>query len=88
MMGVMLGYVFVWSGSLWVPILIHFTNNSAAVVVSFLQGSGSADSTFDTVGTGSSALLPVILSTILTSGFLYLIFYIEKRKTFGLHAEK
>jgi uncharacterized protein len=80
MMGVMLGYVFVWSGSLWVPILIHFTNNSAAVVVSYLQGAGKADNTFDTVGTGDAAMLPILLSTIFTATCLFLIFYSEKKK--------
>jgi uncharacterized protein len=80
MMGVMLGYVFVWSGSLWVPILIHFTNNSAAVIVSFLQGTGKADNTFDTLGTGDRAIFPVMISIILTGFLLYLIFYFEKKK--------
>lgn len=80
MMGVMLGYVFVWSGSLWAPILIHFTNNSAAVLIAYLQSAGSADNTFDTVGTGNSSVLPVIMSTLLTGIFLFLIYYIEKKK--------
>jgi len=80
MMGVMLGYVFVWSGSLWVPILIHFTNNSAAVIVSFLQGTGAADNTFDTLGTGDKAIMPLLVSTVCTGLLLYLIFYFEKKK--------
>ena len=28
-----LGYLFYWSGSLWLPIIIHFLNNGLAVVV-------------------------------------------------------
>ena len=80
MMGIMLGYVFVWSGSLWVPILIHFANNSAAVIVSYLQATGSADNTFDTVGTGDSAIFPILMSTVLTALFLFSVFYIEKKK--------
>ena len=32
MMGALFGYVFVWTGSLWVPIVMHFINNGIAVV--------------------------------------------------------
>ena len=36
LMGAMFGYVFVWTGSLWVPIVMHFTNNALAVIVYFI----------------------------------------------------
>jgi hypothetical protein len=32
-LGLFLGYLFYWSGSIWLPIIAHFINN--AVVVSF-----------------------------------------------------
>lgn len=31
--GVFLGYLFVWTGSLWVPIIAHFVNNAASVIM-------------------------------------------------------
>ena len=31
-MGAMFGYVLAWTGSLWVPIVMHFVNNGVAVV--------------------------------------------------------
>ena len=34
-LGVLLGYLFYWSGSLWLPILAHFTNNAQAVIISY-----------------------------------------------------
>ena len=34
-LGVLLGYLFYWSKSLWVPILAHFVNNAQAVIFSF-----------------------------------------------------
>ena len=36
LMGAMFGYVFVWTGSLWVPIVMHFTNNALAVIVYYI----------------------------------------------------
>jgi len=32
MLGVFLGYFYLWSGSLWVPAMMHFVNNGLAVV--------------------------------------------------------
>jgi len=34
-LGVLLGYLFYWSKSLWVPILAHFVNNAQAVIFSY-----------------------------------------------------
>lgn len=35
-MGVFLGYLYIWFRSLWLPIAVHFVNNFAAVVLSYL----------------------------------------------------
>jgi hypothetical protein len=34
-LGVLLGYLFYWSQSLWLPILAHFINNAQAVLFSY-----------------------------------------------------
>jgi membrane protease YdiL (CAAX protease family) len=36
LLGVMFGYLLVWSGTLWLPIFAHFVNNAVAVFVSYL----------------------------------------------------
>ena len=40
LLGVWLGYLFVWSRSLWVPIIAHTLNNSTVVLFSYLTGIG------------------------------------------------
>ncbi|EEG76073.1 CPBP family intramembrane glutamic endopeptidase [Dethiobacter alkaliphilus] len=36
--GILLGYIYLWTGSIWVPIVIHMAWNSASVIVSsFLE---------------------------------------------------
>ena len=40
LLGVWLGYLLVWSRSLWVPIIAHTLNNSTVVLFSYLTGIG------------------------------------------------
>ncbi len=35
-MGIFMGYLYIWYRSLWLPIVVHFVNNSAAVILYFL----------------------------------------------------
>ena len=71
LMGAMFGYVFVWTGSLWVPIVMHFTNNAVAVIsYHFLP----ADKSYaDTIGAGTTWWLG-ILSLIVVGVLLYLTY--------------
>lgn len=77
LLGVMLGYLFLWSGSLWLPIIAHFINNGAAVIASYFYTHNSLSINPDTVGTGTEygALL---ISTILTVSLLFLIYKREQ----------
>lgn len=72
LLGAMLGYMLVWSGSLWLPMLAHFINNAAAVVFTYLFQHGLTSINPDDVGTGSdfvgvgaSLALTVLLFVIL-----------------------
>jgi membrane protease YdiL (CAAX protease family) len=84
MMGIILGYVFVWSGSLWVPIIVHFVNNSAAVIVSYFANKGIIDNSFETIGTGKSAFIAVLGSIIVSGVLIFMIYRFEKRKRINL----
>ena len=33
-LGCVLGYMFYWTKSLWIPIIAHFTNNALAIIIS------------------------------------------------------
>ncbi len=74
LMGAMFGYIFVWTGTLWVPVLMHFTNNGLAVVAYYLVG-GSEESKniADTFGAGDTWWIGVISIVITSLGLL--IFY-------------
>lgn len=73
LMGAMFGYVFVWTGSLWVPMVMHFTNNGIAVLAYYIFDEKSADSktVADTIGAGDMWWLGV-LSLIVVGVLLWL----------------
>ena len=74
LMGAMFGYIFVWTGSLWVPILMHFTNNGLAVIAYYLIGeSEESKNIADTFGAGYTWWVGVISMVITSLGLL--IFY-------------
>ena len=80
-LGIFLGYLLVWSGSLWLPVLAHFINNGAAVVLSFLQQQNKISFDPETVGTSSDEKTMLLSSIAITFFLIYLVFKIEKRKS-------
>ena len=69
LMGALFGYMLVWTGSLWVPILMHFTNNAAAVVLYFVSLRAGWDMEMvDAIGTGDTLWLGVVSMVITIVG--------------------
>ena len=67
LLGVWLGYLLVWSGSLWVPIIAHALNNSTVVVMSYLANKGLVAEDFgDKLGLPADGSFPwlAVLSLI------------------------
>ena len=60
--GLMLGYVYLKSGSLWVPIILHFINNLIAVLVSHFDALNFTISTLCAIYLVISALVVVIFA--------------------------
>ena len=48
--GAFLGYLLVWSGSIWLPVFAHFANNTFAVISSYIAANGCATDKFDSIG--------------------------------------
>jgi hypothetical protein len=66
-LGLILGYLFVWTGSLWVPIAVHFVNNAMAVIVSFLDARGVIATDLENFGSSRNYL-------VITGSFLLMVF--------------
>jgi len=72
-LGLLLGYVFVYTGSLWVPILIHFVNNASAII--FVYASGSNDiltQDIESFGSTSNVFVALMSLAVVTTIILYL----------------
>lgn len=69
-LGLFLGYAFLWTASIWVPMLMHFVNNAAAVIVFYLAHNGHITTKMDEFGAGGG-FTALTLSIILSSFLLY-----------------
>jgi membrane protease YdiL (CAAX protease family) len=74
LLGVMFGYLLVWTGSLWVPIIAHFVNNAAAVMVSWIVTDETTIKSFEELGNTPGTYYWVFISVIFTSLALILIY--------------
>lgn len=85
-LGIVLGYLFVWSGSLWVPIAVHFLNNAMAVVVSFLDHRGLISTNLESFGTSDNTL--IITASFMLTVFTMMVIYLQDRGYFKRWAKK
>ncbi|MCX6304549.1 MAG: CPBP family intramembrane metalloprotease [Bacteroidetes bacterium] len=73
MLGIMFGYMFYWSGSLWVPVCAHFINNGSAVIAAYLSQRGILSGDYENFGATENIFI-IVLSG-LAIPVLYFIIY-------------
>ena len=72
-LGIMLGYAFVISGSLWTPIWLHFVNNASSVVIYYLHFNGYIKVSMDNFG-NTQNMVYVIGSLLVTIWFFIMMY--------------
>lgn len=72
LLGAILGYIFVWTGSIWASVLAHFVNNALAVITQHLFVGTPTYDYLNNIGTGSTSWISLI-SCVLTVAILYLL---------------
>jgi hypothetical protein len=80
LLGMALGYLFFWSGGLWLPVIAHFTNNFLAVIFEFLYRKGVVTTNAENLGT-NPPLWWAASSVILVAVTLYFIYKTSIRTT-------
>ena len=72
-LGLMLGYLFVMTRSIWAPTIAHFVNNGTATIVAFLQSQGVIETSAEEFGTMKNAEMWGLISAAATVAIFYLL---------------
>ncbi len=79
LLGILFGYLYYWSGSIWMPILAHFVNNTTAVLAYFFMG-GEMIEQMDNMGVTTGTLASAAIASVL---FTVTIYYFWKKEERG-----
>lgn len=80
LMGAYLGYLFLWTGSLWPGILAHFVNNGMAVFLMWLINRGVITEEIEQVGMQPEDLIFVAVSAMMIIFSLIIVYRIERKR--------
>lgn len=69
LLGAMFGYMLVWTGSLWIPITMHFVNNVVTVVAYWILFNNNLNRDMvETLGTGDTLWLGIVSLVLIGVG--------------------
>ena len=72
LMGMLLGFIFVWSDNLWLPVFAHFVNNGVAVVFYYLKFNDYKVIDMEKIGTNDTAWLVLPSALLATVSIIYI----------------
>jgi uncharacterized protein len=72
-LGAMFGYLLVWSGSMWLPILAHFLNNGIAVIAMYMIDKNMLSDDVEVVGSTQDSYYLAAISLVLIVVFMFMI---------------
>jgi len=84
-LGLMLGYLFVMTRSIWAPVIAHFVNNGTATVVAFLESKGIMETSAEEFGTMQNAEIWGLISAAATVGIFYLAWKRKSSKKISIY---
>ena len=73
LLGVLFGYLLVWSGTMWLPIVAHFLNNAFAVVAMYYIDNGMLNPKVEAYGATAESYYLAAISLVLVLVFLFII---------------
>jgi uncharacterized protein len=74
LLGLVFGYLFFWSETLWLPVIAHFINNSVPVVMAYAEGMDKFNAPVNT-----PLLKQIILLPLPTTIILVILFYFRNK---------
>jgi len=79
-LGLLFGYLFYWTGSLWIPVFGHFINNGSAVVTAYLSKTGVITGDWEKFGSTDNVFV-IITSALAVLGLCMIIRKFQKPAT-------
>ncbi len=80
LLGVYFGYLFVWSRTIWLPVIAHFVNNAFAVSYYYFSGYNMEKSGIDQLAGSKGDFIFPVISFLVFIILVISVYYIEKRK--------
>ena len=80
LLGIYFGYLFIWSRTIWLPVIAHFTNNAFAVVYYYISGSNIGNSEIENLGTSEGDFIFLVLSIFLSFTLIFSIYIVTRSK--------
>jgi hypothetical protein len=77
-LGALLGYLFLYTGNLWIPILFHFINNATVLVMNYFWRDAGWFIRLDDI----SITLPFIAGAVASALLTFLLFSTYSKKRF------
>ncbi len=85
LLGGLFGYMLIYSGSLWLPVISHFVNNAVGVLLLYFENKGyEGIEKVSALGEQTTYMLPAALVSLVVT--VYLMFQL-KRKSAGLKSQ-
>ncbi|MBC7413224.1 MAG: CPBP family intramembrane metalloprotease [Bacteroidia bacterium] len=72
LIGAVLGFLFLWTNNLWIPIIAHFTNNASAVLMSYATQQGVLTDSAEQIGATQNDYIIGVASIVITLVLLYM----------------
>jgi membrane protease YdiL (CAAX protease family) len=71
MLGVMFGYIVIWTGSVWYAVIAHFMNNMSALAIAWYIGQGEIPASADSFGSDPQQLLYTAVAASVLAGLMF-----------------
>jgi membrane protease YdiL (CAAX protease family) len=87
LLGVLFGYLLIWSGSMWLPIVAHFVNNGFAVIAMYLVDKNIVNPKVENIGSSSDEFVAIGLSLVVVVLLMVLIKKENRGNAFTIQQE-
>ena len=79
-LGLILGYSFYYSGSIWIPMIMHFLNNATVVVLYYIDYNGIASVDIESFGSTDNVFILIGSIVLMITIFVFMNNFKNKEK--------